>query len=119
MAYNQKLAERIRASLEGQENVEEKEMFGGIAFMMNDKMCIGVMKDDIMLRVDPEHLEAFLEKKGARRFEMGGRESKSWLFVAPEGTQSNEDFDWWLRTAIESNAHAKVSKKKKNNKRQK
>lgn len=111
MAYNQKLAERIRAALDGKKHVDEKKMFGGIAFMLDGKMCIGVMKDDIMLRVDPEHLEAFLEKKGARRFEMGGKKSKSWVFVGPEGTQSNEDFNWWLATALKSNAQARPAKK--------
>ena len=114
MAYNQKLADKIRTALSGTNHLTEKKMFGGIAFMVNDKMCIGVDKDDIILRCDPSENDDLLKKKGARIFDLsGGRPMKSWLLVSPEGTRSQKDFDWWLNKAIEGNKNAVSSKKKK------
>lgn len=63
MAYNEKIADRIRTALSGTKNLIEKKMFGGIAFMVNDKMCLGVDKDDIMLRCEPELTDELLSKK--------------------------------------------------------
>lgn len=114
MAYNEKLADKIRTALTGTKNLEEKKMFGGIAFMVNDKMCIGVDKDDIMLRCDIHETDELLKKKGARIFDLsGGRPMKGWLLVGPEGTKSQKDFEWWLNKALEGNKNATASKKKK------
>lgn len=114
MAYNEKLAARIRTALADTNNIVEKKMFGGIAFMMNDKMCIGVDKDDIMLRCDKEETVELLQRKGAKVFDLsGGRPMKGWILVGPEGTSSSKDFQWWLNKAIEGNKSANVSTKKK------
>ena len=116
MPYNEKLADKIRAALSGTKNLVEKKMFGGIAFMVNDKMCIGVDKDDIMLRCEVEETDALIKKKGARVFDLsGGRPMKGWLLVGPEGTTAKKDFEWWLNKAIEGNKKAKApaAKKKK------
>ena len=113
MPYNEKLAERIRKALAGTKNLVEKKMFGGLAFMVNDKMCIGVDKDDIMIRCEPEMTEKLLAKKGVRIFNLTGKPMKGWLLVGPEGTNSKKDFDWWIQTAIEANKKAKSSKKNK------
>jgi TfoX/Sxy family transcriptional regulator of competence genes len=66
MAYNEELAERVREALAHLPKVEEKKMFGGIAFMVNDKMCITVGKDRIMCRIDPAIHDDILAKKGTR-----------------------------------------------------
>ena len=113
MAYNEKLAEKIRAALSGQKNLTEKKMFGGIAFMIDEKMCVGVDKDDIIIRCAPEETDELLSKKGARVFDLsGGRPMKGWLLVGPEGVSAKKDFDWWLSKAIEGNKQAKPPKKK-------
>ena len=114
MPYNEKLADKIRTALAGTENLTEKKMFGGIAFMVNDKMCIGVDKDDIMLRCEKEETDELLKMKGARVFDLsGGRPMKGWLLVGQEGTKSKKDFGWWLDKAIEGNKNAPTPKKKK------
>lgn len=113
MAYNEKLADRVREALSGTKKLVEKKMFGGIAFMVSDKMCVGVDKDDLMLRCEPEHHDELLSKKGVRPFDLTGKPMKGWLLIGPEGTKSKKDFDWWIQTALESNKKATSSKAKK------
>jgi TfoX/Sxy family transcriptional regulator of competence genes len=113
MAYNEKLAKKVRVALLGIRNVQEKKMFGGIAFMVNDKMCVGVDKDDLMLRCEPEQTEELLAKKGVRIFNLTGKAMKGWLLIGPEATSSKEGLDYWINIAIESNRSVKASKKSK------
>lgn len=112
MAYNEKISDRIRLALSGTKNLVEKKMFGGIAFMVNDKMCLGVDKDDIMLRCEPAMTDELLSKKGARPFDLTGKPMKGWLLVNPEGTNNKKDFDYWMKIGIEANKKATVTKKK-------
>lgn len=113
MPFNEKIADRIREALIDVKNLTEKKMFGGIAFMVNDKMCVGVDKDAIMLRCEPEMTEELLAKKGARQFDLTGKPMKSWLLVDEEGTKNKKDFDFWIKTAIEANKKATAPKPKK------
>jgi TfoX/Sxy family transcriptional regulator of competence genes len=113
MAYNEQLASRVREALSGTRKLLEKKMFGGIVFMVNDKMCVGVDKEDLMLRCEPERSDELLSRKGTRPFDLTGKPMKGWLLIGPEGTKSKKDFDWWIQTAIESNKKATASKKKK------
>lgn len=114
MAFNENLADKVRTALAGTKSLEEKKMFGGIAFLIDDKMCIGVNKNDIMLRCEKEETDELLKKKGAKVFDLsGGRPMKGWLLVGPEGTSSKKDFDWWINKAIEGNKNAAAPKKKK------
>jgi TfoX/Sxy family transcriptional regulator of competence genes len=112
MAYNEKIADKIREALSGAKNLIEKKMFGGIAFMVNDKMCLGVDKDDIMLRCDPEMTEELLSKKGVRAFDLTGKPMKGWLLVSTEGSSAKKDFDYWVKIAVEANKKAVAPKKK-------
>ena len=66
MAYSEKLATRIRGRLADLPNIKEKEMMGGLTFMLHDKMCVGIIKDELMCRINPDIYEAVLEKKGCR-----------------------------------------------------
>jgi len=113
MAYNEKLAEKIRLSLASVRNVKEKKMFGGIAFMMNEKMCVGVDKDDLMLRCEPDQTDELLTKKGVRIFDLTGKPMKGWLLIGPEATSSKKDLNYWINIAIEANHKVKASKKPK------
>jgi TfoX/Sxy family transcriptional regulator of competence genes len=114
MAYDEKLAEKVRAALAGQKNLIEKKMFGGIGFMIDDKICIAVNKDDILIRCAPEETDELLSKRGAKIFDLSGaRPMKGWLLVGPEGTNMKKDFDWWINKAIEGNKQAKPATKKK------
>ncbi len=112
MAYNEKLADRIRIRLSEIPRVEEKFMFGGVCFMLKGKMCIGVAKDEMMCRIDPEGYEAALGKKGCREMVFTGRPMKGYVFVSEEGMKSKKDFDYWINLCLEFNHKAKASRKK-------
>ncbi|MFZ6014676.1 MAG: TfoX/Sxy family protein [Bacteroidota bacterium] len=111
MAYNEKLADRVREALSGTKKMIEKKMFGGIAFMINNKMCVGVDKEDLMLRCEPERTNEFLSMKGVRLFDLTGKPMKGWLLISSEGTKSKKDLDWWIQTAVESNKKIAARKK--------
>lgn len=113
MAYNQTLANRIRERLQDLENVEEKEMMGGLAFMVNDKMCVGVMKDDMMCRIDPEMQEEALEKIGCRVMDFTGKPMKGWILIDESGLRNSNEMDYWMGLAMDFNKYAKSSRKKK------
>jgi len=113
MAYDEKLAERLRTALAGNSGLSEKKMFGGIAFMIKDKMCVGVSKDEMVLRCEPEMTDALLKKKGVRMFDMTGRPMKGWLLINEEGIKSKKDFDFWISLALEHNKKAVKEVKKK------
>lgn len=113
MAYNEHLSERIEQSL-SQQGVcfETKKMFGGICFMIDDKMCVGVVKDELMARVGPENEDLWLSKKGSRRLDFTGKRMKGFYFVAPEGVDLDADMDEWVKACLDFNPLAKSSKKK-------
>ncbi len=113
MAYNEKLAARIRERLESTRKVKEKEMMGGLTFMVNDKMCIGVIKDEIMCRIDPTLQENALERTGCRIMDFTGRPMKGYVMVDDSGMKSKKNFDYWIEMCLDFNKKAKSSKKKK------
>ena len=113
MPYNEKMVERIREMLVAQKSVEEKKMFGGVCFMVNDKMCIGVNENEIMCRIDPDLYESALEKTGAREMTFTGRPMKGYVFVDDTATKSKKDLETWVNMCLDFNAKAKSSKKKK------
>lgn len=112
MAYNESLADRIRNALGHLSNVEEKHMFGGVCFMVNDKMCVGVVKDDMMCRIDPALDHEVLEKPGCRPMDFTNRPMKGYVYINEEGRASKKDFEYWIGLCLEFNSRAKQSKKK-------
>lgn len=97
MAYDDQLAERVRALLDERSDVTEKQMFGGIAFLVAGNMSVGVNGDDLIVRVSPEEGEQLLSEPGARRMDFTGRPMKGWLFVNPEATAEEADLERWVR----------------------
>jgi TfoX/Sxy family transcriptional regulator of competence genes len=113
MAYNEKLASRIREGLEHLKNVEEKQMMGGLVFMLNGKMCVGIIKDDLMCRINPDLYEESLEKHGCREMDFTGKPMKGWILISEEGIRTKKDFDHWINLALQFNKKARAHKKKK------
>ncbi len=113
MAYNEQLANRIRKQLADQPNIKEKSMMGGLTFMVNDKMCIGIIKDEMMCRIAPEMQDTVLEKTGCRIMDFTGRPMKGYVMVDDTGMKSQKEFDYWINLCLEFNSKAKSSKKKK------
>jgi len=113
MAYDTYLAERVNRILTEQKvNFYEKKMFGGVCFMVNEKMCCGVLKNQIMARINPEVYEASLNKEGASKMNFTGREMKGFIYINPEGTDMEEDLTFWVNLCLAYNPLAKASKKK-------
>ncbi len=113
MAYDEKLADRIRHRLAGLKNIEEKKMMGGLTFMYNDKMCVGIIKNDLMCRIDPEFHEQAITKKGCRTMDFTARPMIGYVLIDETGMKSKADFDYWIELALDYNKKAKSSKKKK------
>lgn len=112
MAFNEHLVNRIRESIAHLADVEEKHMFGGVCFMVNGKMCIGVVKDEMMCRIDPMVEEEALDKNGCRPMDFTGRAMKGYVFVSEDGLRTKKNFDYWVDLCLKFNAVAKASKKK-------
>jgi TfoX/Sxy family transcriptional regulator of competence genes len=98
MAYNEHLANKTREILSVKRNVKEKTMMGGLTFMVNDKMCVGILNDDLMLRIDPLVYEKALERKGCSEMDFTGRPMKGFVFVGPEVTKLKKDLEHWIST---------------------
>src|ERR1041385_4168198 len=113
MAYSEKLADRIRERMAELSNVEEKEMMGGLTFMYNGKMCVGIIKDELMCRIDPELHEQSVEKKGCRTMDFTKRPMKGYVMVDESGMKNKKEFNYWIDLALDFNKKAKSSKKKK------
>ena len=113
MAYNEHLSDRIRSALiEKHINFEEKKMMGGLVYMVEAKMCIGVVKDNMMARVGPDAYEAALSCKGCREMDFTKRPMKGFVFIEPEGWDMDVDLEYWIDLCLAFNPFAKASKKK-------
>lgn len=113
MAYNEKLAGMVRELItQSQKNVEEKAMFGGLCFMVNDKMCIGVEKERLMVRLDPVKYEEVMEKEGCKPMDFTGKIMKGFVFVDADVLNTRKKLEYWVDLALAYNKIAKASKKK-------
>jgi TfoX/Sxy family transcriptional regulator of competence genes len=114
MAYDEYLAERIRnVFLQKGILFEEKKMMGGVCYLVNDKMCAGIISNRLMARIDPEVFEDALSRKGCREMDFTGRTMKGYVYVEPEGIDLESDLDSWIQLALDYNPKAKSSKKKR------
>jgi TfoX/Sxy family transcriptional regulator of competence genes len=97
MAYDEELAERLRAVLQGEAGLSEKRMFGGLAFLVNGHMAVSASsKGGLLLRVEPSETETLAAQPHAEPFEMRGRDMTGWLRVTPEGVRSDTDLQRWV-----------------------
>lgn len=113
MAYDEFLADRIRLILKGKHiDFEEKAMMGGLTFMVDDKMCVGIIRNDLMARIDPEIYDAALQRKGCREMDFTKRPMRGFVFIDPSGTESDQDLESWIQLAIEYNPKARSGKRK-------
>jgi hypothetical protein len=115
MPYDIALAERIREYLIKFTSlkVEEKEMFRGLTFMVNGKMCISVSGENLMCRFDPSLHQEAAERTGFQPMIMKGKELKGYCYVNPEGFASRQDFEYWLTLCLDFNKTARSSRKVK------
>lgn len=112
MAYSEYLADRVKQRFKSPATVIEKKMMGGLIFMVNDKMCIGIDKDKkngddrLMVRVGKAAYDHLLKKKGCREMDFTGKVMKGFLFIYPDGFDKEKDLDFWVKKALQFNKEA-------------
>ncbi len=119
MAYDEYMADRIRQVFDSQHvNYIEKKMFGGLCFMVNDKMCCGLLHiktkktDVLMARVGTHLYGKAIQKKGAMPMDFTGRPMKGYVFVIFEAIDTDTELEWWLQLCLDYNPLAQLSKKR-------
>jgi len=122
MAFDEYLVDRVRQQFtEKRANFKEKKMMGGLIFMVNDKMCVGIdidrktKIDRLMVRVGPDYYEEALQQKGVKNMDFTGRPMKGFVFVSPDGFDTDEELSHWIDRALAYNPFAKSSKKRNDN----
>lgn len=113
MAFDEQLATRVRGFFKQRKvAIEEKRMMGGLCFMVDGKMCVGVEKERLMARIDPADYDAALRRKGCVPMDFTGRPMRGFVFVNLAGLATDSELNDWLKLALEFNSRAKSSKKK-------
>ena len=101
MAYSENLAMDIRRVIGGQPGMTEKQMFGGLSFLLNGNLACGVIQDEMIVRVGPEATEEALARPHTRPFDFTGKPMKGWIVVRPEGYASDDDLRGWVRRGVD------------------
>lgn len=114
MAYDEKMVDKIREIISlTQTDIEEKKMFGGLCFMVNGKMFMGVRVERLMVRLDPDLYEQVLEKEGCHPMNFTGRSIRGFVYVDIEAVSTKKKLEYWIGLALAYNERAKPSPKKK------
>ena len=100
MAYNAVLVRRIEKLLRRRKSVTQKEMFGGICFLVNGNMCCGVERDKLVVRVGPEQYEQLLQRRHIKPMDFTGRPLRGFIYVAPAGLKSRNALASWLELGL-------------------
>lgn len=95
MAYDESLSKRISELTKGKKGFTHKEMFAGVAYLLNGNMCVGVHKNELIIRYDPKNAQEVTSDKHVRPFDITGRPMKGWALVREEGTKSNGLNKWF------------------------
>ena len=112
MAFDEGLAERLRSVLQDRRDVEEKKMFGGLCLMVRGHMTVGIVKDELMLRVGPDGYEDALAQPHCREMTFTGKPMKGMVYVGVEGFDDDDDLRGWVQRALDFNATQPVKVKK-------
>ena len=100
MAHDEILAARLRDLLAGNSAVQEKKMFGGVAFIVNGNMSVGVHKHWLIARLSADEAGEALQRPGAKVMDITGRPMKGWIMVAPEGIADEESLRAWADESV-------------------
>lgn len=103
MAFDERLAERVRDALDARPGLTERRMFGGIAFMLSGHMACGVLGDELLVRLAPADADAALAREGVRRFDLTGRPMRGWVLVGGDVVADDGELAFWVD---EGAAHA-------------
>lgn len=100
MAFSEKLAGRVRDLLGAQSGLEEKKMFGGVAFLLHGNMACGILQDDLIVRVGSDQYQSSLAMPDTREFDITGRPMKGWVVVAAAGVATEPQLSWWVKQGV-------------------
>src|SRR5713226_7436130 len=100
MAFSESLAARIRDTLARKKNIVEKKMFGGVGFLLNGNMLVGVWKNSLIVRHGPDEGDEALKEPHVKEFDITGRPMKGWVLVAPQGIEKDAQLSAWMRRAL-------------------
>lgn len=100
MPFNETLAERVRLTIGRKKNVVEKRMFGGVGFLLNGNMCVGIWKDSLVARIGPEEYKTALAHPHVKKFDITGKEMKGWVLVKPEGLEADDELAKWIKLSV-------------------
>jgi TfoX/Sxy family transcriptional regulator of competence genes len=100
MAYDESLAQRIRDALARKKGIEEKKMFGGVGFLLNGNMLVGVWKDSLIVRVGPDAYEDALLESHVGQFDITGKPMRGWVMVETDGVEEDEQLNDWIQQAM-------------------
>ncbi|MFQ5941969.1 MAG: TfoX/Sxy family protein [Anaerolineales bacterium] len=101
MAYSDELADRIRGVIGTPPDLVEREMFGGIGFMVQGNMAVGVIGDEMMVRLAKDETDDALQEPGARIFDFTGRPMRGWVMVGDPGITTEEGLDQWVQRGVD------------------
>jgi len=101
MAYDEALADRIRDQLGNGPEITERKMFGGVAFILNGNMAVGISKDELMVRIPPDEHEILTSQAGVRDFDLSGKRMKGWVLVASEQLVEDSQLGDWVEVGLD------------------
>ena len=101
MAYSESVALRVRQVLGRRHDIVDKKMFGGVGFLLNGNMCVGIWKNSLIVRIDPESYEDALKEECVRKFDITGRPMKGWILVEPDGIESDDQLRKWIEQSLD------------------
>ena len=117
MAYSELFADRCKQVLDDKDiTYEAKKMMGGLCFMVDDKMCFGLVREELMARMGPDAYEEALTKEGCKEMNFTGRSMNGYVFIEADATDMDEDLEYWVQLCLDFNPLAKSSKRKKKKK---
>ena len=97
MAFDEKLADRVRRQVGKRDGLSEKKMFGGLAFLLHGNMSCGIHRNELIVRIDPAAADSALSEPGARVFDITGRPMKGWLLVNATELRDEAALAKWVR----------------------
>ncbi len=100
MAFSETLASRIRDALARKRNIEEKKMFGGVGFLLNGNMLVGVWQTSLIVRLGPDNYDDALLEPHVREFDITGKPMKGWVMVEPDGVEDDDPLKEWIERAV-------------------
>jgi TfoX/Sxy family transcriptional regulator of competence genes len=100
MTYSEALADRVRCAVKGQRRIVEKKMFGGVVFLLQGNMLVGVWQSSLIVRLGADQAAIALQQEHVSRFDVTGRPMKNWIMVEPDGLDTDKQLDDWMERAL-------------------